>query len=911
MINKKEIERLVKKYEKLTSNELKKYNEARTCNDFILPFFQALGWDTLNKFSNDLLLEEKVAKKRVDLAFFINEVTKFFVEVKSIKVDLQEEKWAEQAVMYAWHKSVPWAVLTDFESIKVFNAEWDEPDVQQSLVFEISYKNYLTDKRLLWLSKESIKKGELNNYAEENFKKPKREPVDKQLANDLVSWRGLLFNNLKSWNSDEKIENKHFADAVQKILNRFIFIRTTEDRDIEDQKLREIVRIWQEKEYEYGFILKELKKLFKYYWSIYDGKLFKEHFCDFLKYEDGILALIINQLYKNKKGIHYNFAEIGADVLGSVYEQYLGQIQESEEQRKLSKRKSQGIYYTPRYIVDYIVKNTLGEVLKNTSFKKALKIKIIDPACGSGSFLIKAFETLDSFLKNTKNQINTTANNYKRKLNILTSNIYGVDLDKEAVEIAELNLLLKVLEKRVLLPNLSHNIEYGNSLISGTEKELKKYFKRDWKLKRSFDWTKKFPEVFKEGGFDVVVGNPPYIDSEEMTKKDKNFRLYCCDKYESAKGNWDIFCVFIQKGLDLLKKEGYLGMIVPNKLLSADYAESIRNIIKRYSIISINDYSTIKVFGASVYPIVIIIKKVKPKSDHYVNINIFGDSEGDIKLIKKQKIKQVSLEKYKKSWSPIFSRTEDANFLERIIKKSKPLKELLNIHEAATVSEAYELKKVIKDLRDEEDYYRFINTGTIDRYISLWKKEKTRYIKSTYSKPIVLKKSLEKFFPKRYESAKKSKVIVAGMSKKIECFLDEKGEYLPGKSTVIIEDGDINLLKFILAILNSKLLTFIYKNIFRSLSLEGGYLRIGALQIKELPILFDRSKSLEIIKKTDKIIELSKKLQKLDSFMDEKEYKETEEEIKRTNEDLDVMVYKLYSLNKEEIKIIESAYREI
>jgi len=349
-----------------------------------------------------------------------------------------------------------------------------------------------------------------------------------------------------------------------------------------------------------------------------------------------------------------------------------------------------------------------------------------------------------------------------------------------------------------------------------------------------------------------------------------------------------------------------LGMIVPNKLLSADYAESIRNIIKRYSIISINDYSTIKVFGASVYPIVIIIKKVKPKSDHYININTFSDSEGDIKLIKKQKIKQVSLEKYKKSWSPIFSCTEDANFLERIIKKSKPLKEFLNVHGAATVSEAYELKKVIKDLRDEEDYFKFINTGTIDRYISLWEKEKTRYIKSSYLKPIVLKEALEKFLPKRYEIAKKKKVIVAGMSKKIECFLDERGEYLPGKSTTIIEGGDADLLKFILAILNSKLLTFVYKNIFKSLSLEGGYLRIGVPQIKELPILFDKSKSLEIIKKTDEIIELSKKLQKLDSFLDEKEYKGIEEEIKKTNKDLDVMVYKLYGFKGEEIKIVES-----
>ena len=141
---------------------------------------------------------------------------------------------------------MPWAILTNFEVIKVFNAEWDEPDVERSLIFEINYKDFLQDEKLWWLSKESMEKGELDQYAQENFKKPKREPVDKQLANDLVRWRTALFSDLSQWNRDKNLGEKNIAKAVQQLLDSFIFIRTTEDRKIEGEKLRELVRNWEE-----------------------------------------------------------------------------------------------------------------------------------------------------------------------------------------------------------------------------------------------------------------------------------------------------------------------------------------------------------------------------------------------------------------------------------------------------------------------------------------------------------------------------------------------------------------------------------------------------------------------------------------------------------------------------------------
>lgn len=738
---KEKIAKLVEKYEKLTSLQKKRYNESMTCKDFILPLFKSLGWDVYNDFSNsEVTSETQVSGKRVDYAFCVKDVIKFFLEAKKIDADLREERWNEQVIMYAWHKSVSWAILTDFESIRVFNSEWDSPDPERSLLFEISYKDYLTDERLWLLSRESVKAGELDEYADKNFKKPKREPVDVQLASDLLRWRDLLFKNLKGWNSERLLTDKQYAEAVQKVINRLIFIRTTEDRGFEDQKLREILRNWEEKYLEVDFLQKKLKELFKFYWDGYDSKLFSEHICDSLEYEDELLAQIINELYKNRKGIRYNFASINADVLGSVYEQYLGSIQREKNDKKNSKRKSQGIYYTPRYIVDYIVNNTLGEIIKDKSGHEATQIRVLDPACGSGSFLIKAFDVLDKHITREKYQLNAQkVFNHARKVSILTSNIYGVDLDDEAVEIARLNLLLKALEQRGLLPNLSHNVERGNSLIDGNEKELKKYFGKEWKEKKSFDWKKEFPDVFKQGGFDVVLGNPPYIDSEEMIKENRDFRKYCVNKYVSAKGNWDIFCIFLQRGIDLLKEGGYLGMIIPNKLLSADYARAVRDIINKNSVIAINDYSNIKVFGASVYPVVIIVKKAKPKINHLVEINTYIEANKIVKAENSKKINQTDLEKYKKSWSPIFSFSKNLGQIDEIVAKFSKLHGFCSIHGAATVSEAYIIKEFIQSQEDNNKvniFFKFVNTGTIDRYTSLWGRQKTQYIKSAYLKPV-------------------------------------------------------------------------------------------------------------------------------------------------------------------------------
>ena len=429
---------------------------------------------------------------------------------------------------------------------------------------------------------------------------------------------------------------------------------------------------------------------------------------------------------------------------------------------------------------------------------------------------------------------------------------------------------------------MKNNIKNGNSLIS------------DSSFDKAFNWNAQFPEIFKEGGFDIVIGNPPYINSEEMVKTQPEIRKYCNLNYETAKGNWDIFGIFVEKGLKLLKKDGGFGMIIPNKILSAKYTETLRDFIEnKKQIINIRDYSKIPVFSASVYPVVLVIKN-NFKKQNKISTEIMESEGENVKIKSSNIINQDDLiNSSEKTWAYIFEK-EGRNMLNKILKDSTLLEDLANVCGAATVSEAYELKKYLKELSGDKDYFKFINTGTIDRYSILWENSKTRYIKDSYIKPIILKKDLEKMSKKRVLESSNSKIVIAGMTKILECCVDKKGEYLAGKSTTLVIPKNIDI-KIILAILNSKLMTFVYKNLYKSLSLSGGYFRLGPPQIKRLPIKIPDEKQAKRIK------ELVERIMK---FYEEGK---SEQDIKNVDYEIDEEIYKLYNITDKEKDIIENS----
>jgi len=558
--------KLVEKYNKLKEQDkIKDYNEAQTISEFIEPLFGFLGWDIHNiNNPNEVTPEENISNKRVDRGFRINGIAKFFLEAKSMKSDHDVESYARQAINYSWNKGVIWAVLTNFEGTKVFNAQAESKKLRDKIVFEIHSGEYISNfEKLRLLSKVSFEKGELDKYAESIFKKSQKLAVNEKLFNDLREAREILTKSFRSWNSSLSADD--LDEGIQRILDRLVFIRVLEDRKLEDIILRPLIRDDRNNQELFHSLIGKFRELD----NIYNSSLFKEHACEkWENYDLSEFKKVIELLYGDDV-YEYDFKDIPADILGGVYESYLGYIAQKPievdkagkfgklftvegkkelKEKSRKKRKEQGIYYTPKFIVDYIVKNTLGEKLKEArSISDLKKIRVLDPACGSGSFLTKALETINDKYKDFNNP-----GDQHTKTEILLSNIYGVDLDSQATELAKLNLLLDALDKKEKLPELE-NIKVGNSLISGTEAELQKYFGKNWKDKKPFNWKEEFPEVFKQGGFDVIIGNPPYIDSEIMTKENPEFREYCSEKYNSAKGNWDIFCVFIEKSLNLLR----------------------------------------------------------------------------------------------------------------------------------------------------------------------------------------------------------------------------------------------------------------------------------------------------------------------------------------------------------------------
>jgi len=600
-------------------------------------------------------------------------------------------------------------------------------------------------------------------------------------------------------------------------------------------------------------------------------------------------------------------------------------IEHEETVEKKEKETKDYKYILPASIRKYA--KVIDEKLRN--------IKVCDPAVGSGAFLVgmmseivKARTVLSSYIK----EPGRTLYNFKREC--IENSLYGVDIDSGAVEIAKLRLWLSLVvdEEDIRqikpLPNLDYKIVCGNSLL-GVEKNLfnNQLFRELERLKplyfnetnprkkkeyrqqieeliekitgghKEFDFEVYFSEIFHEkGGFDVVIANPPYVDSETMTRIDKISRAIYSALYKSAKGNWDLFVIFIEKGTQLLKRAGIITYIVPNKLIAAKYAETLRQILKA-NIKEIRDFSRVNVFKeVDVYPIVFIAQNKVDKEP------IIMTSMSSVNKIANNNNISPHIFRRDTDWARYFSPRE---ILYLILKISElpPLQEYCGkVSSAATVSEAYEIKKFIKELdsRIELPFKKIVNTGTIDRYILLWGKKKMHYIKSSYLRPIILDKDLIFINERRYKQACSEKIIIAGMTKKLECAYD-RGECLAGKSTtIVLSDSRCRLpLKVILSLLNSTLVSFWFRNFFRSLSLAGGYIRVSHREISQIPIpKISNSHTVALSNLVDKILSLTQSEDYLENPEKQAKVKEYERRI-------DQLVYELYGLTEEEIRIIE------
>ena len=557
-------------YYKENKGDFKNLSETDTETKLIQPLFSALGWTV-----NDIRQQEKTVfekkRGRADFAFRINSRIAFYLEVKKTTRPLDAEA-ERQVISYASSKRVPFAVLTNFEQMKIFCVGADS----SKAVFRTFNRpeDYVDNfHNLSLLTRESFEKGTIFKIAESEERLKKRVFIDKTLLGDLMLIRRLIAQDLEK-HYPNKYEVTVKDEIIQRIIDRLIFIRRSEDVNINPENLilKEIsissdVRA-------YG----KLKEIFAVYNRVYNSGLFAvdlDNDCDKITISGDIIKRLINYLYTSEDGKYdYNFDWIDADVLGQVYEQYLGIILQQAKSGKSrlksgqAHRKEQGIYYTPTYVVDFIVKNTVGNVLKNKKINPN-EIKVLDPACGSGSFLIKAFDYLSEALGKgaTQHKLDSQSN-YSYKTGILKENIFGMDLDQKAVEITKLNLLLKASEpNRKLPPEIDLHIRQGDSLIKDeTVGGL-----------NAFKWL----DDFSENSFDCVIGNPPYLNSIQLGKTyGDTVKEYWKKNYESAKGTYDIYILFFEQALRACKPNGYVAFITPNKFLSSPYAVGFRKLIK-------------------------------------------------------------------------------------------------------------------------------------------------------------------------------------------------------------------------------------------------------------------------------------------------------------------------------------------
>jgi hypothetical protein len=494
---------LITKFEKDKPHYLSKgYPEAQVRIDFINPFFKALGWDIENKaqkppHERDVIVElSPETTKRPDYNFRVNGFTKFFVEAKAPSIALDDVNHILQAKSYAWStKEVYFVILTDFEEFKLFDASL-KPNPRfpnEGLIFDFKYTDYLDNiEKLYELSRERVLEESLEALLPRDTKSRRlRIPPDKSFLEDLTVWRTELAKDVHKQNPEFDV--KLLNDVVQKLLDRIIFIRIAEDRKIRpDRDLWEIVAQWKE-EGKRKPIMTHLIDLFQEVNSDLNGDIFKRHACETADVDSNLLSEIIENLYFPKS--RYRFDAIGVELLGSIYERYLGSTirvtpQRVKVEEKPEVRKAGGVYYTPKYIVDYVVKNTVGKIIEGKTPRQIEKIKILDPACGSGSFLLGAYQYLiDYHLKYYREHPKDAQTlhlfpYYKispeeftlpihEKAKILRNNLFGVDIDPQAIEITMMSLYLKALEgergllpkKQQLLPPLSNNIKCGNSLI--------------------------------------------------------------------------------------------------------------------------------------------------------------------------------------------------------------------------------------------------------------------------------------------------------------------------------------------------------------------------------------------------------------------------------------------------------------
>lgn len=924
-----------------------KYNETQVRRDFIDPLFGLLGWDIDNKEGNaeayrDVIHEDSIkiggATKAPDYCFRVGGTRKFFLEAKKPSIHIKEDIAASfQLRRYGWSARLPISILTDFEEFAVYDTRIKPSKSDKVAKARIDYI-YFTDYPEHWdtihatFSKDALYKGAFDKYVETTKVKKGTAQVDSSFLAEIESWRDALARNLMLRNPG--LTPRQLNTSVQAVIDRIIFLRMCEDRGIESYgRLQSLLNG--------AHIYSRLCQQFKEADGRYNSGLF--HFEKekdrptpvdgltlSLKVDDKILKGIFRNLYYLDSP--FEFSVLPTEILGEVYEQFLGKVirvtgKRAVVEEKPEVKKAGGVYYTPKYIVDYIVQNTVGQLLKDKKPGKAMDtIKVLDPACGSGSFLIGAYQYLLDWYreyyekagpakyrkvlyKAGANEWRLTTDERKR---ILLTHIFGVDIDPQAVEVTKLSLLLKVLEgesgetlrrqtdlfKKRVLPDLGGNIKCGNSLIGPDfyQGQQMSFVDEEEQYRiNAFDWRAEFKDIMQSGGFDAVIGNPPYLYSAG-----KDYIEYFNEKFKLSQYQTDYYVYFIEQALRLTKNLGKFSFIVSDSWLNSQLFSNLRNHLlskHRFDVLAVFDYPVFEqaALENSIFVIIVLETPKKFKIDRfsdpqtYTKINVINPNDA---------IKRGLID-------PRFSPKTNKVVL-RIEKNTSPLKNFIKLNRGIHPYriDGYGKSKFGsgKQTKRDKDTSSYHAEKKLDKtYLpELRGKHVFRYSYTASGKFLSYGPWLAE--PRRPEFFFNQKIAIRKIlgSRLHGVFIKEPVALDQSLYVLILNDKeDSTILKFILGVLLSSIGAWYLKNKYGIY--DKLYPWYTKKQLAEFPM---KEKSNSIVELVERMLELNKKL---DSAKTAQDKTHLQRRIDATDQEIDRLVYGLYDLTEDEIKIVEES----
>jgi len=774
-------------------------------------------------------------------------------------------------VQQAWEyaidtKGAKWVLVSNYREIRLYAVGYGRKDYELFDLFTIAEpKNY--HRFMLLLAAENLLSSATLRLLKDSDDAEKE--ITNQLYTEYKASRSHLIEEIIA--SDPGADPLNAVQLAQIILDRVLFIAFAEDKGLlKRDTLKDAFTIknpynpqpaWENFKGLFNAIDKGNRHL-----NIpgYNGGLFADN--------PAINALSISEetckRFVDLADYDYD-SDVSVNILGHVFEQSISDIEDIK--RSLdptappqidSKRKTDGIFYTPPFITRHMVEQTVGrwlsdrkaelgfdtiepltdadyasirvidrgknrgKVVSNANvqshialweaYRRAMSgIKVVDPACGSGAFLNEVFD----YLYREGQLINRTLeilhggqiNLFRWDTHILANNIFGVDINSESVEITKLSLWLKTANPNEKLSYLDDNIKTGNSLIKDESVAGN----------LAFDWSVQFHDIIQAGmqagGFDIVIGNPPYVDSEAMTKAWPRERDYITSNFKQAKGNWDLYIAFLELGCDLISKNGYLSFITPDKWISKDFGLHMRKRVTP-GLVSILPAGR-DVFESAIVDSIVTTISSRPVADFQVLSITDGEITVAAQISKKHFDGEQGFDQLLSTHYPLLRKLEAVG--------KRRLADIAGTENACATSDTYVLGEILTDAGsihayNPNEHYKVANTGTLGRFSFRWGARPMRYLKNDYTYPIVAKNDFQAKLGATYQRrAASPKLMIKGLTL-LDAALDQDGSFVPGKSTLVICSDNAKKLKLLAGLINSKVASFYVKQKYASASYNGG-----------------------------------------------------------------------------------------